>query len=87
MASTQHMAFFILVPAPGNTSLSSQSSNGHTLSIATLSDIDAAKRLTQELTSQGVDTIELSSSFGEQGLKAVREMAGGNVKVGLVRFD
>lgn len=87
MASTQHTAFLILMPAPGNTSLSSQSSGGHTLSFATLSDMDAAKRLTQELVSQGVDTIELSSSFGGQGLKAVRELAGDDVVVGLVRFD
>ncbi|SHE36786.1 hypothetical protein SAMN02745148_00257 [Modicisalibacter ilicicola DSM 19980] len=87
MASSKHLAFFILVPEPGNTSLSSQSSNGHTLSLATLGSIEAAQRLARELSSQGVTSIELSSGFGEKGLSAVREAAGEGVKVGLVRFD
>ncbi|WP_227368608.1 DUF6506 family protein [Halomonas sp. M20] len=87
MASTQHVAFLIMVPASGNTSSSSQSSEGYHLSLVTLSDIDTAKRLTRDLVSQGVDRIELSSNFDEQGLKAVREVAGDDVEVGLVRFD
>ena len=87
MASSKHLAFFILVPEPGNTSLSSQSSNGYTLSLATLGSLEAAQRLARELASQGVTAIELSSSFGEEGLRAVRDAAGEDVKVGLVRFD
>nr|WP_298415440.1 DUF6506 family protein [uncultured Halomonas sp.] len=87
MASTQHIAFLIMLPASGNASSSSQSSGGYNVSLVTLSDIDAAKRLTRDFVSQGVDRIELSSSFGEQGLEAVREVAGDGVEVGLVRFD
>ncbi|WP_053070704.1 DUF6506 family protein [Halomonas sp. PR-M31] len=87
MASTQHIAFLIMVPSSGNASSSSQSSGGYNLSLVTLSDIEAAKRLTRELVSQGVDRIELSSSFGEQGLETVRKVAGEDVEVGLVRFD
>ncbi|MEC9482353.1 MAG: DUF6506 family protein [Halomonas sp.] len=86
MPRPNHLAFFILVPAPGNTSLSSQSSNGYTMSLATLGSIEAAERLARELSSQGVTAIELSSSFGEEGLAAVREAAGPEVKVGLVRY-
>lgn len=86
MARANHIAFFILVPAPGNTSLSSQSSNGYTLSLATLGSIDAAKRLARELAGQGVTAIELSSGFGDEGLAAVREAAGEGVKVGRVYY-
>lgn len=87
MSRSTHLAFFILVPASGNTALSSQSSNGYTLSLATLSNVEAAKRLARELNAQGVTAIELSSSFGDEGLAVVREAVGEGVKVGLVRYD
>ncbi|MFD2191893.1 DUF6506 family protein [Pistricoccus aurantiacus] len=86
MTTSRHIAFLILVPEPGNTALSSQSSGDYHLSLATLSDIDSAKRLVRELVSQGVSTIELSSSFGDDGLAAIQEAAGKDVRVGLVRF-
>lgn len=86
MTTSSHTAFLILAPESGNNSTSSQSSNGHTLTLSTLSSIDAAKQLVKELASQGVSTIELSSSFGNDGLSAVQDAAGETIRVGLVRF-
>lgn len=86
MSGPAHLAFFILVPAGGNTSVSSQSSHGQTLSIATLGSLAAAEQLARELAAQGVSAIELSSSFGDEGLAAVREAAGKGVRVGRVTY-
>ena len=85
--AAEHEAFFVLIPKPGNTSVSSQSSNGYTLSLATLGSVEAAQRLAKELAAKGVTAIELSSGFGEGGLSAVRDTVGDKVRVGLVRYD
>ncbi|KXS34881.1 MAG: hypothetical protein AWU55_3129 [Halomonadaceae bacterium T82-2] len=81
-----HLAFLILVPSPGNTSLTSQGGRDYRLSLATVSSVDAAVRLARELTDQGVTAIELSASFGDAGEARVREAVGPSVKVGRVHY-
>lgn len=84
MADHQHLAFIILVPAPGSNSMSQQTYDGYTLTLATVDSIDAGARLGRDLRSQGVDQIELSSSFGDEGLDAVRTAVGAGISVARV---
>jgi hypothetical protein len=87
MSENTHLAFFILVPEPGSNSVSRSTGAGFTLSLATVDSIDAAVQLVRDLSSQGVTAIELSSSFGDEGLSALREAAGEGVRVARVRDE
>ncbi|WP_129139181.1 DUF6506 family protein [Modicisalibacter coralii] len=82
-----HLAFLVLVPSSGNTSLTSQGGKGYTLSLGTVDSIDAAARLARELAEQGVEAIELSASFGDAGVARIREAVGPSVKVGRVHYE
>lgn len=84
MADRQHLAFIILVPEPGSNSQSQQSYDGYTLTLATVDSMDAGARLGRDLSGQGVTQIELSSSFGDEGLEAVRTAVGPGVRVARV---
>lgn len=87
MAYSQHTAFLILLPLGSGNALSRQSGQGLTLSIGTVDSLAAAKERVGELKTQGVDAIELSASFREEGLSAIKAVAGDLVKVGLVRYE
>lgn len=86
MTSRQHLAFFILIPGGGNTSLTSQSSGLYAISVAVIGDLASAKRLTRELIEQGVTTIELSASFNEDAVGEIRAIAGSEIRLGKVDY-
>jgi hypothetical protein len=85
MSEQHHLAVIVLVPSPGSNSSSSSSGNGFTLSLATVDTIEAAVQLTQSLVTQGVNSIELSSGFGDEGLAAIQKAAGTGIDVARVR--
>ncbi len=87
MADHKHIAFLILVPTVGSNSVSTQSGQGFTLSLATVDNLVSAKQLAGDLRDQGVDAIELSATFGENGLAEIREIVGDGVDLGLVRYQ
>lgn len=87
MTEHKHLAFLILVPAGGSNSASTQSGGGFTLSLATVDSLASAKQLARDLLDQGVDAIELSAAFGENGLAAIREIVGDRIDLGLVRYQ
>ncbi|SFU50189.1 DUF6506 family protein [Halomonas korlensis] len=86
MTSRQHLAFLILIPGGSNTSLSSQSSGPYAISVAVIGDLASAKRLTKELIDQGVTTIELSASFNDDAVAAIRAIAGPKIQLGRVSY-
>ena len=86
MADQAHLAFFILIPAPGSNSMSRNTGPGFSLSLATVDSVDAAVQLVHDLRGQGVTAIELSSSFGDEGLAAVQAAAGEGIEVARVRY-
>lgn len=86
MTSRQHLAFLILIPGGRNTSLTSQSSGPHAISVAIIGSMETAKRLTRELIGQGITTIELSASFNENDVAAIRAIAGPSIRLGRVHY-
>jgi 2-keto-3-deoxy-6-phosphogluconate aldolase len=86
MTSRQHLAFLILIPGGGNTSLTSQSSGPYAISVAVIGDLASAKRLTRELINQGITTIELSASFNDDYVAAIRAIAGPSIRLGRVNY-
>ncbi len=86
MVPRQHLAFLILIPEGNNTSLTSQSSGPYAISVAIIADLPSAKRLTRELIEQGITTIELSASFNDDAVAAIRAIAGPNIRLGRVNY-
>lgn len=86
MAKHKHLAFLILVPT-GSNSVSTQSGDGFTLSLAMVDNLDSAIQFASDLVDQGVGAIELSAAFGEEGLAAIREVVGDGIDVGVVRYQ
>lgn len=87
MADHKHIAFLILVPTVGSNSVSTQSGEEFTLSLATVDNLMSAKELARDLRDQGVDAIELSATFGENGLAEIRDIVGKDIDLGLVRYE
>lgn len=87
MSQQTHLVFFILVPTLGSNSVSSQSADGKSLSLATVDSVEAARRLAGDLKNEGVTHIELSSSFGDEGLAAIKEAVGEGIDVARVRSE
>lgn len=87
MSQQKYLAFFILAPALGSSSVSSQSADGFSLTLATVDSVKAARNLAGNLKSQGVTHIELSSSFGDEGLAVIREAVGEGIEVARVRSE
>lgn len=86
MTAQQHSAFLILIPGGNNTSLTSQSSGSYVISVAVIGDLATAKRLTRELIDQGVTTIELSASFNDDAVAAIRAIVRPNIRLGRVNY-
>lgn len=85
MAEHIHKAFIVLAPAGGSSS--TQTSDGFTLTLATVSTVEAAVQQVRTLRDQGLTHVELSADFGESGLVAVRKEAGSGIRVGRVRYE
>ncbi|MBS3803582.1 MAG: hypothetical protein KGY54_03485 [Oleiphilaceae bacterium] len=85
MTEQTHLAFIIL--APGGASSSAQSSEGFTLTTAIVDSVDAGVQLVRNLQGQNVTNIELSASFGDDGLELIRRAAEPGVLVGRVRYE
>lgn len=86
MTSRQHLAFFILMPEGSNTSLTSQSSGPYAISVAVIGDLESAIRLTRELMDQGITSIELSASFNDDDVAAIRTITRPNIRLGRVNY-
>lgn len=85
MAAKEHLVSIILAPGGGSTS--AQSSDGFTLTTATVASIDAGVQLVGNLQGQGVTHIELSASFGDAGLEEIRRAMEPGVRLGRVHYE
>lgn len=85
MTERMHKACIILTPVGGSSS--TQSSDGFTLTLATVSTVEAGVQTVRNLRDQGLTHVELSENFGDDGLAQIRREAGSDVRVGRVRYE
>ena len=57
------------------------------LTVVGVKDYSAAEKAAKLLVEQGIAAIELCGGFGVEGVSRVKKAAGGNVAIGVVRFD
>lgn len=85
MTKQVHQVSMILVP--DGASMSTQSSKDFTLTIATVTSVEAAVELIRSIDGHGLTHVELSASFGDEGLERIQEVAEQLIRVGRVHYE